>query len=63
MASLDHAMWFERPFRADEWLLYTMQSPSASGGRALASGRFHRQDGTHGGERRAGRARAPAGGR
>ena len=46
MASLDHAMWFERPFRADEWLLYTMQSPSASGGRALASGRFHRADGT-----------------
>ena len=31
MASLDHAMWFERPFRADEWLLYTMQSPSAIG--------------------------------
>ena len=46
MASLDHAMWFERPFRVDEWLLYTMQSPSASGGRALTSGRFHRQDGT-----------------
>jgi acyl-CoA thioesterase II len=46
MASLDHAMWFERPFRADEWLLYTMQSPSATGGRALASGRFHRRDGT-----------------
>jgi acyl-CoA thioesterase II len=46
MASLDHAMWFERPFRADEWLLYTMHSPSASGGRALATGRFHRQDGT-----------------
>ncbi|WP_375483584.1 acyl-CoA thioesterase [uncultured Jatrophihabitans sp.] len=46
MASLDHAMWFERTFRADEWLLYTMKSPSASGGRALATGRFHRQDGT-----------------
>ena len=46
MASLDHAMWFERTFRADEWLLYTMHSPSASGGRALATGRFHRQDGT-----------------
>jgi acyl-CoA thioesterase II len=46
MASLDHAMWFERPFRADEWLLYSMKSPSASGGRALATGRFYRADGT-----------------
>lgn len=46
MASLDHAMWFERPFRADEWLLYTMHSPSSSGGRGLATGRFHTQDGT-----------------
>ena len=45
MASLDHAMWFERPFRADDWLLYSMQSPSASGGRGLASGRFFRRDG------------------
>ena len=33
VASLDHAMWFHRPFRADEWLLYDQQSPSASGGR------------------------------
>jgi acyl-CoA thioesterase-2 len=40
MASLDHAMWFERAFRADEWLLYAQQSPSASGGRGLATGRF-----------------------
>ena len=46
MASLDHAMWFERPFRADEWLLYSTRSPSASGGRGLASGRFYRADGT-----------------
>ena len=45
MASLDHAMWFERPFRADEWLLYAMSSPSASGGRGLATGRFFTQDG------------------
>ena len=45
MASLDHAMWFERPFRADEWLLYAMHSPSASGGRGLASGRFYTRDG------------------
>ncbi len=40
MASLDHAMWFERPFRADDWLLYASTSPSASGGRGLATGRF-----------------------
>jgi acyl-CoA thioesterase II len=45
MASLDHAMWFERPFRADEWLLYVSHSPSASGGRGLASGRFYTRDG------------------
>lgn len=46
MASLDHAMWFERPFRADRWLLYSMRSPSASGGRGLATGRFYTHDGT-----------------
>jgi acyl-CoA thioesterase-2 len=40
MASLDHAMWFHRPFRADEWLLYDQISPSGSGARGLASGRF-----------------------
>ena len=40
MASLDHAMWFHRPFQVDEWLLYTMESPSASGTRGLALGRF-----------------------
>ena len=45
MASLDHAMWFERPFRADGWLLYTTHSPSASGGRGLATGRFYTRDG------------------
>jgi acyl-CoA thioesterase-2 len=46
MASLDHAMWFHRPFRADEWLLYTCYSPTASGSRGLATGRFTTQDGT-----------------
>lgn len=46
MASLDHAMWFERPFRVDDWLLYTMRSPSASGGRGLAAGRFYTRSGT-----------------
>ena len=35
-ASLDHAIWFHRPFRADEWWLYDQVSPSASGGRGLA---------------------------
>lgn len=44
MASLDHAMWFLRPFRADEWLLYDQISPSASGARGLTHGRiFNRQ--------------------
>lgn len=47
MASLDHAMWFHRPFRADDWLLYTMRSPAASGGRALATGRFFDRVGRH----------------
>ena len=47
MASLDHAMWFHRPFRADEWLLYTCYSPSASGSRGLATGRFTTRDGRH----------------
>jgi acyl-CoA thioesterase-2 len=44
-ASLDHAMWFHRPFRADEWVLYDCESPSASGARGLATGRFFSQDG------------------
>jgi acyl-CoA thioesterase-2 len=40
MASLDHAMWFHRPFRADDWLLYDQDTPSASDGRGLARGFF-----------------------
>jgi acyl-CoA thioesterase-2 len=44
-ASLDHAMWFHRPFRADEWLLYDQVSPSASGGRGFATGRLFSSDG------------------
>jgi acyl-CoA thioesterase-2 len=44
-ASLDHAMWFHRPFRVDEWLLYDQVSPSASGGRGFATGRLFTQDG------------------
>ena len=46
VASLDHAMWFHRPFRMDEWLLYEVQSPSASAARGLVMGRFYSQDGT-----------------
>jgi len=44
-ASLDHAMWFHRPFRADEWLLYDQESPSAFGARGLARGSIFRADG------------------
>jgi acyl-CoA thioesterase-2 len=47
MASLDHAMWFQRPFRADEWMLYVSKSPTASGSRGLATGRFFDQAGRH----------------
>ena len=45
VASLDHAMWFHRPGRADEWTLYTQSSPSASNGRGLAAGRMFNADG------------------
>ncbi|HLT17357.1 MAG TPA: acyl-CoA thioesterase II, partial [Acidimicrobiales bacterium] len=45
MASLDHAMWFHRDFRADEWLLYAQDTPSASGGRGLGRGSIFTQDG------------------
>jgi acyl-CoA thioesterase-2 len=45
VASLDHAMWFMRAFRADEWLLYDQSSPSASGGRALTQGKIFTQTG------------------
>jgi len=45
MASLDHAMWFHGPFRADEWLLYDQHTPAASGARGLATGRVFTQRG------------------
>ena len=45
MASLDHALWFHRPFRADEWLLYSIDSPSAQGARGLARGQIFDRDG------------------
>jgi acyl-CoA thioesterase-2 len=44
-ASLDHSMWFHRPFRADEWMLYDQHSPSASGGRGFALGRVFSRSG------------------
>jgi len=46
MASLDHALWFHRDVRVDDWLLYAMDSPSASGARGFARGQFFAQDGT-----------------
>lgn len=45
IASLDHAMWFHRDFRADAWLLYEQESPVASGGRGFSTGRLFRRDG------------------
>jgi acyl-CoA thioesterase-2 len=44
-ASLDHALWLHRPFRADEWFLYDCTSPSASGARGLATGQMFTMDG------------------
>jgi acyl-CoA thioesterase-2 len=46
-ASLDHALWLHRPFRADEWFLYDCWSPSAAGARGLATGRMFTRDGRH----------------
>jgi acyl-CoA thioesterase-2 len=46
MASLDHALWFHRDVRVDEWLLYSMDGPNASGARGFARGQFFTQDGT-----------------
>jgi acyl-CoA thioesterase II len=45
VASLDHALWFHRPFRADEWLLYAQDSPSSEGARGLARGLIYSHDG------------------
>jgi acyl-CoA thioesterase-2 len=45
MASIDHAMWFHRPFRVDEWLLYAVDSPSASGSRGFARGKIYTRNG------------------
>jgi acyl-CoA thioesterase-2 len=45
VASLDHALWFHRPFRADEWLLYAQDSPNTSGARGLTRGLIYAQSG------------------
>ena len=45
MASLDHALWFHRQFRMDEWLLYSMDSPNASGARGFARGQLFTEEG------------------
>jgi acyl-CoA thioesterase II len=47
VASLDHAMWFHRPFRADDWLLYVQESPASGGARGLARGDLWTRDGQH----------------
>ena len=46
MASLDHALWFHRDVRVDEWLLYSLDGPNTSGARGFARGQFFAQDGT-----------------
>jgi acyl-CoA thioesterase-2 len=45
VASLDHAMWFHRFGRVDEWFLYAQESPNATGGRGLSQGRIYGRDG------------------
>jgi acyl-CoA thioesterase-2 len=45
IASLDHTIWFHRPFRMDQWLRFEMESPNASGGRGLCIGYAYDQDG------------------
>ncbi|MGG5171466.1 acyl-CoA thioesterase [Pseudarthrobacter sp. J1738] len=47
VASLDHAMWWHRPVKVDEWLLYVQESPSAQGARGLATGKIYSRDGIH----------------
>jgi len=47
VASLDHAMWFHRPFRVDEWLLYVLDGVTTQGARGLTHGRFYNTNGDH----------------
>ena len=46
LASLDHALWYHRPFRADEWMLYVQDSPSAHGARGFSRGSIYTRGGT-----------------
>lgn len=46
-ASLDHSVWFHRPFRVDDWLLFELSTPTTQGGRGLARGRFFDREGNH----------------
>jgi acyl-CoA thioesterase-2 len=46
VASIDHAMWFHRPLRVDDWLLYAVESPNASGARGFAWANVFARDGT-----------------
>ncbi len=45
VATIDHSMWFHRPFRMDEWLLFAIESPSASGARGFVRGELYNQQG------------------
>lgn len=45
VATIDHSMWFHRPFKVDEWLLYVIESPSASGSRGIVRGEIYNQQG------------------
>ena len=47
VASLDHALWFHRPFKADDWLLYAQESPTASGARGFTRGAIYSREGVH----------------
>jgi acyl-CoA thioesterase-2 len=44
-ASLDHSLWFHRPFRSDQWLLFAKESPNAGGARGFVRGQFFTRDG------------------
>ena len=60
VASLDHALWFHRPFRADEWLLYAQDSPTAAGARGFCRGLIYHPRWRAGGLGRPGRSDAAA---
>lgn len=45
VATIDHSMWFHRPFKIDDWLLYAVESPSASGGRGFVKGQIYSPQG------------------